>query len=116
MGQTQLLALTRALLQLQAASEAGDGPVAGDPPGHRGRKPVVLLDEVTAALDPDTEAVVYDVIRDEVVDKGHTVIMVSHKLGAYAHRMRRGRDKVVWIRDGQVERVQTAEALLDPGR
>ena len=114
-GQTQLLSFARALLQAQAAAEPR-GASFSDYPGGARPKPVLLLDEVTSALDPATEAEVYDVVQREFADAGHTVVMVSHRLGAYAPRLRAGRDRVVWIRDGRVERIQAAEDLLDAGR
>ena len=112
-GQTQLLALARALLQMEVAtlrpfSDSGHL----DRPASRARKPIVLLDEVTSALDPVTETTVYDVIEDDFIGRGHTVIMVTHKPGLFADRMRRGRDRVVWMSDGRIERVSDVQDLL----
>jgi ATP-binding cassette subfamily C (CFTR/MRP) protein 1 len=106
-GQAQLLALARAILQLKALNE---------PRGYRDSqarvKPVILLDEITSSLDIVTEEKVYDLVQDEFVDKGHTVIMVTHKVGSYARRLRLGTDKVVWMKDGEVEKVEDAGCLL----
>lgn len=106
-GQSQLLALTRAILQLQALNE---------PRNYRDHhcvvKPVILLDEITSSLDVVTEEKVYDLVQDEFVRKGHTVIMVTHKVGSYARRLRLGTDRVVWMKDGEIEKVEDAGALL----
>ncbi|KAK3394647.1 ABC transporter type 1, transmembrane domain-containing protein [Podospora didyma] len=106
-GQTQLLALARGVAQVKAASRT-------DRPGHFNHpysdnasptKPIVLLDEVTSSLDAVTETAVYDMLLDEFTNRGHTAIMVTHKLGAFAARMRPGRDVVVWMNNGRVESV-----------
>jgi ABC-type multidrug transport system fused ATPase/permease subunit len=104
-GQAQLLAVARAILQLKAVNESH---------GYRDRhstiKPVILLDEITSSLDAATEDKVYDLVQDEFVEKGHTVIMVTHKVGSYARRLRRS-DRVVWMKDGAVEKIEEAATL-----
>lgn len=105
-GQSQLLALARALVRKTTACGKMDG--SGVHSDVYGAKPVVLLDEVTASLDPGTEAAIYDIIQEEFVNDGHTVIMVTHKLGGFACRMRPERDMVVWMKDGVIERIDTA--------
>ena len=108
-GQSQLLSLTRALVQIKIASEL-PGSSAAYSDTLRG-KPIVLLDEVTASLDPVTESNMYDIIEEEIINHGHTVIMVTHKLGAFAKRMRPEKDIVVWIKDGKVEKIGGAEDI-----
>ncbi|CAK7224252.1 hypothetical protein SBRCBS47491_005485 [Sporothrix bragantina] len=96
-GQAQLLSLTRALLQLQTRSFGK-------------RKPVILLDEVTASLDAETEAAVYDVLEDVFIKgAGHTVLVVTHRPAALTRRLRPGQDVTVWMAHGQVERVETVK-------
>jgi len=112
-GQAQLLALTRALLQKQAVAEVPSTADLADYPGRPLRKPILLLDEATSSLDPETEAAVYDVIQDEFISAGHTVIMVTHKLGMFADRMRPSQDKIVWMKDGRIERVGEVGDLVD---
>jgi ATP-binding cassette, subfamily C (CFTR/MRP), member 1 len=109
-GQTQLFALARAILQMRVASNVRGADFADYP--SQQRKPIVLLDEATSSLDPETEAKMYDVIQEHFINSGHTVIMVTHKLGLFADRMRQGRDKVVWMRDGMIERVGDMDDLL----
>lgn len=105
-GQAQLLAMARAIIQLKAWNESRD---------YRDHyftvKPIVLLDEITSSLDAATEENVYDLVQDEFVEKGHTVIMVTHKVGSYARRLRRGQDKVVWMKDGEIKKIEEAATL-----
>ncbi|KAI3399955.1 hypothetical protein diail_5111 [Diaporthe ilicicola] len=106
-GQTQLLALARALVRRSVLCD----PAAGlyTDLDRSGSRPIVLLDEVTSSLDPVTEGRLLDIVREDFVDQGHTVVIVTHKLDAVRDRMREGRDVVVWMGQGQVERVQVAE-------
>ncbi|KAI1090683.1 ABC transporter [Rostrohypoxylon terebratum] len=91
-GQRQLLALARALLQVYVISASG-------------AKPIILLDEATSSLDPSTEKVMLDIINQEFTNKCHTVIMVAHRLGAAVLHLRPGVDAVVWMKDGRIEKI-----------
>jgi ATP-binding cassette, subfamily C (CFTR/MRP), member 1 len=93
-GQCQLLALCRALVKAQTAQRFG-------------RKPVVLLDEVTSSLDPATESIIHGIIDDEFTQKGHTVICVSHRIEVLAKHTEPGRDVVVLLVDGRLQEVIT---------
>ncbi|KAF7943713.1 uncharacterized protein EAE97_005783 [Botrytis byssoidea] len=93
-GQGQLLALCRALVKAQTAQRSG-------------RKPVVLLDEVTSSLDPGTESVIHGIIDDEFTQKGHTVICVAHRIEVLAKHTEPGRDVVVLLGDGRLQEVFT---------
>ncbi|KAH9998079.1 P-loop containing nucleoside triphosphate hydrolase protein [Xylariaceae sp. FL0662B] len=99
-GQYQLFSMARALVK---ASELR----------ATGIQPVVLLDEVTASLDADTESIIYDLIEQEFTAKGHTVIIVAHRVGILSGRSRPGRDLVLWIRDGRLEDVVSDTDLVD---
>lgn len=88
-GQTQLFALSRALVK--AATLRRDA----------GTLPVVLLDEPTSALDAVTEAAIYRIIDEELTARGHTVIIVAHRLGVLRWYMKRGRDTVVEMVNGR---------------
>lgn len=71
-GQAQLLALARALLQMQAQTALS------------GRRPILLLDEITSSLDAASEAVVYGAVEDIFVkgpDGHHTVLVVTTSAG-----------------------------------
>lgn len=93
-GQAQLFALCRGMLKAEALRA-------------RGILPVVLLDEVTAALDVAADEAVQAIVEREFSGRGHTVIMVSHRLGSAQRVANReaGRDVVVWMADGRVERI-----------
>ncbi|TGO85301.1 hypothetical protein BPOR_0410g00020 [Botrytis porri] len=98
-GQSQLLALCRALVKVQTAQ-------------HLGRKPVVLLDEVTSSLDAVTESIIHGIIDDEFTQKGHTVICVAHRIEVLAKCTEPGRVVVVLLSNGKLQEVITD---LNPG-
>jgi hypothetical protein len=50
-------------------------------------KPIILLEEITSSLDAGTEEKVDDIV-EKFVRKGHTVIMVTHKINDFASRLR----------------------------
>lgn len=58
--------------------------------------PVVILDEATAYIDPENEAVIQRAITDLIKDK--TVIIIAHRLSTITEA-----DQVVLINDGRVE-------------
>ncbi|KAI0176465.1 ABC transporter [Hypoxylon sp. FL1284] len=99
-GQGQLLALARALLQVHAISTSG-------------AKPIILLDEATSSLDIETEAIIHGIVHEEFTCKGHTVIMVAHRVGAAISHLREGVDTVVWMRNGKIEKVGGPSMVLD---
>ncbi|MFG2077154.1 ABC transporter ATP-binding protein [Nonomuraea maritima] len=67
--------------------------------------PVVLLDEVTSALDPVNEAAVHEGI--ERLMAGRTVVMVAHRL-----RTVRRADRIVFLDCGRIVEEGTHEELL----
>lgn len=127
-GQTQLLALARALVRkhvlsttvttsdnlltyktLPSIDDDNSNGNSGNPSAATAcdaraatRKPIILFDEVTSLLDPVTEAKIYDVLEQEFVQFGHTVVMVTHKLNGIRGRLRKGQDKIVWMAGGKV--------------
>lgn len=89
-GQKQLMCFARALLQ-------------------RDRCKVLLLDEVTSALDRDTEQLIMRLIHTEF--REHTVISVAHHLETL-----RGFDRVIVMeRGGVAEAGEPEELLKKPG-
>ncbi|TGO69830.1 hypothetical protein BOTNAR_0006g00160 [Botryotinia narcissicola] len=98
-GQGQLLALCRALIKAQTAQ-------------HVGRKPVVLLDEVTSSLDSMTESIIHGIIDDEFTQKGYTVICVAHRIEVLAKHAEPGKVAVVLLSNGRLQEVITD---LNPG-
>ncbi|KAI1756695.1 putative ABC transporter [Xylaria castorea] len=91
-GQCQLFALCRALVKASFL-------------GRSGIKPIVLLDEATSSLDSVTESTIYRIIDEEFTTKGHTVIIVAHRLGALEKYMKTGRDAVAVMADGRLQDV-----------
>lgn len=99
-GQSQLLALARALVRRHVLCNPA-AYVDSKP-----AKPIILLDEVTSSLDPETEGRIYNIIQDEFMERGHTVVMVTHKLAAFRSRLRVGKDAVVWMAEGRIEKIE----------
>ncbi|KAI1271579.1 putative ABC transporter [Xylaria sp. FL0933] len=88
-GQCQLIALCRALVKVASLRRSGV-------------KPVILLDEVTSSLDSVTESIMYRIINDEFTQKGHTVIIIAHRLSALQENAVIGRDAVALMEDGKL--------------
>ncbi len=91
-GQAQIFALCRGILKAEALRASGG-------------RPVVLLDEITSILDQSTESVIYKIVEDEFAAKGHTIIMVSHRMEQLSLFSQPGRDFVVRMRDGRLDSV-----------
>ncbi|WP_243716090.1 ABC transporter ATP-binding protein [Actinomadura darangshiensis] len=70
--------------------------------------PIVLLDEVTSALDPVNEAAVHDGI--EHLMAGRTVVMVAHRLGTV-----RRADRIVFLDGGRIAEQGGHDDLLRRG-
>ncbi|MFF5212140.1 ABC transporter ATP-binding protein [Streptosporangium sp. NPDC000396] len=70
--------------------------------------PIVLLDEVTSALDPVNEAAVHDGI--ERLMAGRTVVMVAHRL-----RTVQRADRIVFLDGGRIVEEGSHEELLRRG-
>jgi len=86
-GQQQRVAIARALAQHPA---------------------ILLLDEVTAALDPELVTEVLDTIR-KLADEGMTMIVVSHEMGFVREVARR----VVFMDRGRIVESGTPEEIFD---
>lgn len=91
-GQCQLFALCRALVKLNSLRRVG-------------ARPIILLDEVTSSLDTTTESLIHHIIDDEFTEKGHTVILVTHRLSTLEEHTETGRDAVVLIAAGRLQEV-----------
>lgn len=102
-GQLQLFSLARALVRLEVLNPPSS---PSDAALSRPRlKPVLLLDEATSSLDPDTEAVMQDVLHQSFAERGHTVIAITHRLTGVTENMRPDRDVVVVLSEGVVKTI-----------
>ena len=84
-GERQLLCLARVLLQ---------------------QNKIVILDEPTAHVDPDTEQTIWNVVRDKL--KNSTVITIAHRLNTI-----RDCDMVVVLQNGQVKECGRFNTLMN---
>jgi len=89
-GQCQLFALCRGFVKVNSLRRSGV-------------KPVILLDEITSSLDISTELMIHRMIDEEFTGKGHTVIIVAHRLGALKEHTKPGRDAIALMADGRLQ-------------
>lgn len=68
--------------------------------------PIVILDEATAYIDPENEAVIQKAIAGLV--KGKTVIVIAHRLSTI-----KDADQIVVVNDGRIEAVGTHDKLRE---
>ncbi|KAJ0370019.1 hypothetical protein COL26b_010223 [Colletotrichum chrysophilum] len=106
-GQTKLFSLSRAILQ--KSIDAAEASVLS---GQLLGKKILLLDEATASLDPDTETAMSRIIHEEFTAKGHTVIAISHRLGGLAENMREGQDAVALLSNGRIDKIGSVHEVL----
>ena len=68
--------------------------------------PIIVLDEATAYIDPENEAVIQRAVAQLVANK--TVIVIAHRLSTITDA-----DQIVVVKDGSIEAKGTHEALLE---
>lgn len=68
--------------------------------------PIVILDEATAYIDPENEALIQRALAKLVEDK--TVIVIAHKLATITNA-----DKIALVNEGRVECEGTHLELLE---
>lgn len=67
--------------------------------------PIVILDEATAYIDPENEAILQKAISKLV--QGKTLIMIAHRLSTIS-----GADQIFLVNNGKIDSVGTHEQLL----
>ena len=72
---------------------------------------LLLLDEITAALDPVLVGEVLDLVR-EIKAQGSTILMATHEI-SFA---RQAADRVVFLRGGQIVEQGPPEQVIDNPR
>jgi len=87
MGQRQLVALARVLLQNPA---------------------IIILDEATASIDPLTEAQIQEGL--DTILKGRTAIIIAHRLSTIRHA-----DRIIVLDRGRIVEEGSHEALMAQG-
>ncbi|XP_022781787.1 multidrug resistance-associated protein 4-like isoform X2 [Stylophora pistillata] len=83
-GERQLICLARVLLQ---------------------QKKVIILDEPTAQVDPETEQVIWRVVREKL--KNSTVITIAHRLNTL-----KDCDMILVMKNGKVDRFDSFDSLV----
>lgn len=84
-GERQLICLARLLLQ---------------------QNKIIILDEPTAHVDPDTEQTIWKVVHEKLKDS--TIITIAHRLNTI-----RDCDKILVLKDGQVKEFDGFDRLLN---
>src|SRR3954468_19440492 len=67
---------------------------------------IILADEPTGNLDLQTGTVIIELLRSLNREKGVTIISATHD-----HKMLAVSDRIIWISDGKVEKIQNREDL-----
>ena len=71
--------------------------------------PIVILDEATAYIDPENEAVIQQAVANLV--QGKTVIVIAHRLSTITDA-----DRIFVIQDGRVAGSGTHKELLEQNK
>jgi putative ABC transport system ATP-binding protein len=72
---------------------------------------IILADEPTGNLDLNTGKLIIELLRDLNREKGVTIISATHD-----HKMLAVSDRIIWIRDGMVDRIQNrADLKIEEG-
>jgi putative ABC transport system ATP-binding protein len=67
---------------------------------------IILADEPTGNLDLQTGKLIIELLRQLNKERGVTIISATHD-----HKMLAVSDRILWIRDGRVDRIQKREDL-----
>lgn len=67
---------------------------------------IILADEPTANLDLHTGEEIIVILKQLSVEEGVTIITATHD-----HKMLANSDRILWIKEGQVDRIETATSM-----
>jgi putative ABC transport system ATP-binding protein len=67
---------------------------------------IVLADEPTANLDRATGEQIIELLREINRDRNVTIITATHD-----HKMLAASDRIAWVRDGRIERIQSRDEI-----
>ena len=67
---------------------------------------IILADEPTGNLDLNTGTLIIELLRQLNKERGVTIISATHD-----HKMLNVSDRIIWIRDGQVDKIERREDL-----
>jgi putative ABC transport system ATP-binding protein len=67
---------------------------------------IILADEPTGNLDLQTGKLIIELLRGLNKERGVTIISATHD-----HKMLAVSDRIIWIRDGRVDKIQRREEL-----
>ena len=67
---------------------------------------IILADEPTGNLDLTTGTLIIELLRQLNKERGATIISATHD-----HKMLNVSDRIIWIRDGQVDKIERREDL-----
>ena len=67
---------------------------------------IILADEPTGNLDLNTGKLIIELLRQLNAERGATIISATHD-----HKMLAVSDRIIWIRDGVVDKIQRREDL-----
>src|SRR5690242_615982 len=72
---------------------------------------IILADEPTGNLDLNTGKLIIELLRDLNKEKGVTIISATHD-----HKMLAVSDRIIWIRDGRIDKIQNrADLKIEEG-
>ena len=71
-------------------------------------KPILILDEATAAVDVETERQIRDAMDD--VMQGRTTVIIAHRLSTIKKA-----DKIIVLKDGRIEDMGSHDELMERG-
>ncbi|KAJ5797179.1 uncharacterized protein N7518_005719 [Penicillium psychrosexuale] len=104
-GQRQIFAFTQALLRVTPSTLEWD-PVIDQ------RKPIILLDEASSSLDLETEIKMQEMVKEYLVNQGHTTIAIAHRINAVRKDLRPTLDTIVWMEDGRPRNFQRSNEVI----